>query len=359
VSVDVSLACVLEAQLCPGLGLLDGHMSNACQSFTPTEFAHVLELLAEDLSTTRRGSEDHLACLTHLSVVALRQTPQGTFKHVQDFASRCLNVFANRSVFSTGSLELRVQVLEFVSQHCSDRVSSAVDCRDDASSHFRKPAALRIQDLDSVWSLLAKFLRRSTEHDSKTTPAIFHSLVAVISGLVRLRRDLVVHTLPHLGFVLRQLLSVLRNIRPQLGGKQTKLVMDSLPMWINVAEPLGVEEAKSLGRLLSTLTVKTIPRSHGHGTTTTEPHKAESLAKPLSKHAAHTIHAYIEVMNDPLCLLPLDLRQELHPGLFSLCGMLGEHDRDAMMVSALDVGGKATMKALWKEYEKQKYIGKG
>jgi hypothetical protein len=39
--------------------------------------------------------------------------------------------------------------------------------------------------------------------------------------------------------------------------------------------------------------------------------------------------------------------------------MINEHSRDAMMVSALDAGGKATMKALWKEYEKQRYVGKG
>jgi hypothetical protein len=29
------------------------------------------------------------------------------------------------------------------------------------------------------------------------------------------------------------------------------------------------------------------------------------------------------------------------------------------MVSALDAGGKATMKALWKDYDAQKYVGKG
>jgi len=29
------------------------------------------------------------------------------------------------------------------------------------------------------------------------------------------------------------------------------------------------------------------------------------------------------------------------------------------MVSALDAGGKSVMKVLWKEYEKQRYVGKG
>jgi hypothetical protein len=39
--------------------------------------------------------------------------------------------------------------------------------------------------------------------------------------------------------------------------------------------------------------------------------------------------------------------------------MLNEHTRDALMVSALDASGKAAMKNLWREYEKQRYTGKG
>jgi hypothetical protein len=39
--------------------------------------------------------------------------------------------------------------------------------------------------------------------------------------------------------------------------------------------------------------------------------------------------------------------------------MLNEHARDALMVSALDASGKAAMKGLWREYEKQRYTGKG
>jgi len=39
--------------------------------------------------------------------------------------------------------------------------------------------------------------------------------------------------------------------------------------------------------------------------------------------------------------------------------MLNEYARDALMVSALDASGKAVMKGLWREYEKQRYTGKG
>lgn len=194
-------------------------------------------------------------------------------------------------------------------------------------------------------------------HDNTTSTATFHAIIATISSLIRLRRDLVVCTLPHLGLILRQLILAIRHLRPQLGAKQSKMVTNTLPIWVNAGHALGAEECKALARLLTTLTSKSIVRTHH--SLPTETQKAESLAKPFSKHAAYVLKAYIDAMNDPLCILPLDLRKELHPGLFSLCDMLSEHSRDAMMASMFDAGGKTTMKTLWKEYEKQKYVGKG
>ena len=120
--------------------------------------------------------------------------------------------------------------------------------------------------------------------------------------------------------------------------------------------PLGAEESKALARLMTTLATKTIVRVHANAG---DSQKADSLARPLSKHVAYVLQAYIGAVNDPLCVVPLAVRQELMPGLFVLCGMLNEHDRDALMVSALDASGKATLKALWRDYEKQRYVGKG
>lgn len=134
------------------------------------------------------------------------------------------------------------------------------------------------------------------------------------------------------------------------------MVMGTQPQWITAGQSLGVEEAKALSRVLEMLTTKTITRVHA---TPAETQKAESLAAPFSKHAVFVLKAYIEAMNDPLCVLTLDVRKELLPGLYALCGIIGEHSRDAIMVSALDSSGKATLKALWKEYEKQKYVGRG
>ncbi|KAG5639320.1 hypothetical protein H0H81_004523 [Sphagnurus paluster] len=238
-----------------------------------------------------------------------------------------------------GPVELRVHTLDFIAQHCNDR-----------------PAVLRLGDMDGIWSLLTRLLAGSSAHDRETTPEIFYKIVDIISSLIRLRRDLVTHTLPHLGSVLRQLLMCMRTIRPNLGAKQTSLVTDTQPRWLNAKYPLGVGEVKVLTRLLETLTSKSIVRNNA---SSVDMQKAESLAKPFSKHAAYVLKAYIKAMNDPLCLLQSEHRKELQRGLYALCSMMNEHSRDALMVGALDAGGKTTMKALWKEYERQRYVGKG
>jgi len=152
-----------------------------------------------------------------------------------------------------------------------------------------------------------------------------------------------------------------RKIRPQLGAKQSKLVTDTFPSWLSASQPLATDEARALARLLTSLTTKTVPKTHtfAHAQTPTEPQKAESLAKPFTKHASYVLVAYVDAFNDPLCIINAEMRRDLEPGLFALCEMVGEHSRDALMVSALDSGGKTIMKSLWKEYEKQRYVGKG
>jgi hypothetical protein len=260
-------------------------------------------------------------------------------------------------MFYSGSLSLRLQTLDFVAQHCSERVCSIIRAISSFLLIFYQLIALRSLDLSSIWLLLSKLLGGSEQHDTTTSTATFHNIVSIISSLIRYRRDLVVCTLPHLGMILRQLIMILRHLRPQLGAKQSRLVTDTLPVWVNAVHPLTADEGKALARLLATLTSKSVVRTHQSSSADSQ--KAESLAKPFSKHAAFVLKAYMDAMNDPLCVMPLEVRKELYPGLFSLCDMINEYSRDAMMVSALDAGGKATMKALWNEYEKQKYVGKG
>lgn len=212
-------------------------------------------------------------------------------------------------------------------------------------------------DAAAIWLFISKMLAPSQVHDQDTEVMVFHKIIAISSSLIRLRRDLVTCTLPHLGMVLRQLLLSTRGCRSNLGAKQKTLVMNTQPQWINASRPLGAEEGKALGRLLESLNTKTIVRTLSSSTLDSQ--KAESLTKPFSKHAAYVLQAYIEAMNDSLCVLSSEVRKQLEPGLFALCALMNEYGRDALMVSALDAGGKATLKALWKEYEKQRYVGKG
>lgn len=287
-------------------------------------------------------------------LVLTRRYWTGTMKVVQSYVTKCLDIFVNDEKFYSGSPSLRHQVLTLLNHQCSDN-----------------PASIRSSNLPAIWTLLSKFISSpsslsTSPHDGQTHPETFHLLTSIISALIRLRRDLVLTTLPHLCLILRRLIFTLRTPRPQLGRKQYSLVVSGLPQWINPSDrPLGPEEAKALARLLTTLSTKSVIRTYTnnatHGTLapSTDTQKPESLARPLSKHVAYVLQAYIEVVNDPLCVFSSEMRKELMPGLFVLCGIMGEHARDALMVSALDGGGKMVLKGVWKEYEKQKYVGKG
>ncbi|KAG1810124.1 Urb2/Npa2 family-domain-containing protein [Suillus plorans] len=317
---------------------LDEVVSSGSKHLSVDDFSHLLNTVYEALESTRFPPVQCVR-LVHAATVLLRDAPQGTLKVVQCLFSQCLNLFIGHTQFFAGPVDLKLACLEFVARQCSDR-----------------PAALRPVDPGPIHVLLSKILSGSPTHDSTTTPAVFHASTTILNALVRLRRDLVVHVLPHLGMVLRQLVSCTRSLRPQLAAKQSRIVTDTLPSWIAPSEPLGVSEARALARLFTSLTTKSVPRVHMQPSAE---QKAESLSKPFAKHAAYVLTAHIDAVNDPLCVTRADVRRELEPGLFSLCEMMGTHSRDAVMVSALDAGGKSVMKALWKEYEKQRYIGKG
>lgn len=279
----------------------------------------------------------------------------GTMKISQKYTSSCLNLFLDRPAFFTESAALVSAILKFISSACGYRVSENSWAKASPFTFFQ-PASIKPGDITSIWTILSRLLVGSVSHEDSTSSAVFQEITAIVSALVRLRRDLVLATLPHLGMILRQLVGTIRTVRPQLGGKQSKMITDTFPRWINPAQPLALDDTKTLARLFETLTTKTIIRIYGSAP---DIQKAESLARPFGKHASYVLVAYIEAMNDPFCVISSDTRKELSPGLFALCDMLNDHDREALMLSALDVGGKMTMKELWKEYEKQRYVGKG
>lgn len=318
--------------------LWNGQLSNACRSLSLVDFSYLLDYVFEALARTGSTNTNDLASLIRLSNLLVHDAPEGTSKSTQVHISRCLNLFANSYEYLSHPL-LRRETLDLINSYFNDR-----------------PAFIKSTDMSSTWSILGYLLAESREHENVTDPIVFHGIIGIINALIRLRRDLILNTLPHLGMILRQLTKCLRAQRPHLGAKQTAIVMNTLPKWINSNNPLSAEESKVLARLMTTLTTKTIVRTQGPSGETQKP---DSLVRPVSKHAAYVLTAYIEAVNDPLCHVSAQVRKELQPGLFALCDMLGEHIRDAMMVSALDASGKVAMKTLWKDYEKQRYVGKG
>ncbi|CAA7264694.1 unnamed protein product [Cyclocybe aegerita] len=337
VATHIAFAEVLRVD---SLSRMGTYLAKICRKIVLSDYIRLLSTVSDFLSTPNANPDGQLRHLVQLASLLVREHPSYSLVHTQKFMTKCIGIFTGHSVFVEGPQTLRLQVLDMVAQHCADQ-----------------QAALRSLDVAGIWLLISKFLAPSKDHDEATQPEIFQHIIMTISPLIRLRRDLVTLSLPHLGFILRQLLLSLRACRPHLGPKQLSLVMNTQPRWISSVKALGPEEAKALGRLLESLTTKTTMRLPTSSILETQ--KAESLARPFSKHAAYVLKAYIEAMNDPLCVLSLEVRQELESGLFVLCGMMSEHSRDALMVSALDAGGKATLKALWKEYEKQRYVGRG
>ncbi|KAJ3934391.1 MAG: Urb2/Npa2 family-domain-containing protein [Lentinula lateritia] len=309
-------------------------ISTLCPTLSPEIFEHGLKFIVTSLE---HANADECSALVNLLSILLQDSPQSTFHIVQHFVTQSISIFNDREVFTK---VVHLPALRLFLQRCRDR-----------------PATLRQVDVSGVWLFIAKICAGAQSHNATTSVETFHCIVSITTALVRLRRDLVLLTIPHLGIVLRRLIQSMQSPRPSLGPKQSALVSRSLPFWINIRDPLGVEESNALSRLLESLNTKNVVRKLT--TSTTTPSKAESFAKPFSKHASYVIKAYVESLNNPLCELSTAVRKELQPGLYALCGMMNDFSRDTLMASATDAGEKAIVKALWKEYEKQRYVGKG
>lgn len=320
---------------------VDTALSEICKDLPVLSYESLLHELHDAIATLPRERQLDLAALLRLSALLCREAPEGASKIARDHARTCLSVMLNDD-FPAQSPELRLEVLRLVESLCRERAMS-----------------LQVQDVGQIWLLLARILAPSAVHDEHTSPAQFMSLVAATTSLIRLRRDLVAPTLPHLTQVLRLLLSALRSPRPQLGAKQLRDVCGELPRFISARADgsggLGADEARAFARLLTALATKTTIVGRGHETA--------SLARPFAHHAPGVLLAYVSAAAAPLTVLPLAVRRELEPGVFALCGIAGEHGRDSLMAGTaggqLDAAGKAVFKALWKEFEKQRYVGTG
>lgn len=330
----ISVHCLASSQY--GVNL-DTPLQHGAKKLDPHTYEWCLKLLTEAL---RVDTSKHVV---HALSVLLTHSPEGTFKTSQAAFSESLSGLNNAAITrNVDDIDLQRETLNYALCLCID-----------------KPVFIRTADMGNLLSLLAGFLQPSTHIGAQTYPDIFHSIVKVAMALIRNRRDLIVLNLPHLAVVFCLLLNSLTNPLENLGQRQYRSISCRLPSWISLSQPLGGEEAALLSRLLVGLTTKTAIRGMGTAFAPYETGKdVQSLAKPFGKHASCVVAAYIGLLNDPLCHIDRETRAELTPGLFALCGMLGEKGRDALM-PILDNGGKAIFKTLWSSYESQKYVGQG
>ena len=132
----------------------------------------------------------------------------------------------------------------------------------------------------------------------------------------------------------------------------------SMPCWLNmVVSPLGLDAAQALRRVLSELAGKT---SVIHVSKKAKPHTPnmnETLAKSMTKHTVYILVAYARCVTMPHTTIAPNLRQEILPGLFALCDICGDFERDAALKSMLDASAQLVFKDIWRQWDAQRYKG--
>lgn len=223
---------------------------------------------------------------------------------------------------------------------------------------------LRPFDVPRILALVGTLLgpcASTTRTDACTdAPWIFRGICAALRSIVRQRKDLVTPCLPHLTDILSQQLRLLSHmLRAHPGLAILRRIHASTPCWIDIVEhPLGVTEAQAFRRLLTELEGKTSVASLGVKRARTETRSiTESLAKPMSKYAVYIMVAYVRCVTMPDTTITAALRQELQPGMFALCNMCGDFERDAALKSMLDAAGQLVFKSIWTQWDAQRYKG--
>ncbi|KAG8709638.1 hypothetical protein FRC09_000558 [Ceratobasidium sp. 395] len=256
-----------------------------------------------------------------MASLALRYAPEGTSKARRRSLTTTLHALTQLP---------QVQILQeacviFVSEICSEWTSG-----------------LTAPDITAIWILLD----RATTSTDEMFLSVYLAIVSTLSSLIRFRRDLLTPTLAQLSALLARLIRTLKaRTSHAIGAPQRSAeVQASL-----------AEKATELARLLVGLTTKNAPVTVRNRIEPKQTTKAESLARPFARHAPYLLVAYA----DSAAEMSLAVRTALKPGLFALCGMCGTPARDMIMVTMLDAVEKEIFGAIWREWEAQKYAGKG
>jgi hypothetical protein len=311
--------------------------------------SQLLAALSSASTLEGAGADADVGALIATVGLVLGSAPEGTSKVAREHLAHWLSLLVGITAgpVRVGAMVATVSALDLLCRHHA--------------------MLLRTQDVHAMMQLFATLVGPSARDEASSTisllpasrrdavrSAIFSGIVSTLGSLMRLRQDLVLGGLPQLGALLARLCALFRRLKRTPSGMQRRQLRRDLPAWLDPVEvtPLGEHEARALSRLLSSLVAKNVSLKTWGGKG-----KAQSLAKPFSKHATYVLVAYLRGLTSPNAVVPPEVRAELEVGMLTLCGIMGHHQRDAAMVGMLDAAGKVLMKRIWSEYEKQRYKG--
>lgn len=292
----------------------ENSFGEACRRITSEQ--HGI-LMNEIVSLLLEPETDHAhrVATIRMASLAIRFAPEGTSKARRRSTTAVLHALGRLPQLSVFQEACTV----FVAEICNDRAN-----------------ALTAPDMSAIWVLLDRATSSADEIFQRT----YSSIVFALNCLVRFRRDLLTPTLAQLSALLARLIRGLRlRTSHTIGALQR-----------NAESQAG--RATELARLLVGLSTKSVVRVSSKPEQTA---KAESLARPFARHAPYVLVAYAESAAD----MSAAVRNTLKPGLFALCTMCGVPARDMIMVTMLDTVEKEVFVSVWREWEAQKYTGKG
>ncbi|KAG8698053.1 hypothetical protein FRC08_006168, partial [Ceratobasidium sp. 394] len=292
----------------------------ACRRLNPEQHA----LLTSEIVSLVLGPEQNIAyhvVTIRMASLVLRHAPEGTSKARRRSTTIILHALAQLPQLQMPQEACAVLVAEM----CSERANS-----------------LTVSDMAATWILLD----RATTSTDEIFLSVYSVIVTCLSSLIRFRRDLLTPALAQLSALLTRLIRTLRlRTSHAIGTPQRSAEVQ--------ASLAG--RATELARLLVGLTTKNAPVIVRSRIGQKQMTKAESLARPFARHAPYLLVAYVKSAAE----MTLAVRTALKPGLFALCAMSGVPARDMIMVTMLDTVEKEIFGAIWREWEAQKYTGKG
>lgn len=140
-SAYLPVSCSFSIPTSLGLGYkqMDAHLAKECRKLPLEDYTHLLTLVSESLADLTHMPPDRLLQMVHLAALLLHEHPSreslqvedihiltilsiDSLVHVQKFATSCINTFTEYPTFVDGPVELRLQVLDMIAQHCTDQV---------------------------------------------------------------------------------------------------------------------------------------------------------------------------------------------------------------------------------------------